>query len=58
MRAWEVPGIHVPIASLFLDVAVCGSQVIMQQAVRGAVQEESRLLRLLDPSDQGSLSTS
>ena len=55
MRSWQVPGMHVPIDPLFLDEAVCGYQVFVE---RGTLQGESRLLRLLDPFDQGSLSTS
>lgn len=34
MRAWKVPDMHVPIGCLFLGVAVCGYQVMVQQVVR------------------------
>lgn len=53
-----VPGMPVPRGSVFLDVAACGSQVMVQWVVRGAGYEGSRWLRLPDPFDHGSLSTS
>lgn len=50
-----MPGRHLPIGSLFLDVADCGYQVLVTGGTR---QEASTLLRLLlDPFDPGSLST-
>lgn len=51
-RAWKAPGVHVPIGFLLLGVAVCGYQVMVQQAVRccaGGIQITLKM---------GSLSTS
>lgn len=50
---WFVPGMRIPTGALFLGLAVCGHQVMAKRVVKDAVEEESTLLRILDPFDQG-----